>query len=123
MFGTNITVEFNSAWFVNEVEEDLALDQKAAETDALENAAEVSEVEGSDGKLTEVSEEVTPEGETEETDVQADAEQMPEEETPEEENAPEENAIVTAIETAAETIADAIEGETKEDEETKDGDE
>ena len=114
MFGTNITVEFNSAWFTNEVEEDLALEQKEAETETLEDAAEVPEVEGSDGKLTEVSEE---------TDERADAEQMPEEETPEEETTPEVEPIVTAIETAAEVIADAIEGDTPEETEDKDGEE
>lgn len=115
MFETNITVEFNSAWFVNEVEEDLALDQKAAETDAVE---EVSEVEGIDGKLTEVSEEFIEEDDTPEETVEFEEDA----ETPEE-TAPEENTIVKAIETAAETIADAIEGDTSEDEETKDGDE
>lgn len=116
MFGTNITVEFNSAWFTNEVEEDLALEQKEAETETLEDAAEVTPDE-------EVSEETITEGDTEETDEQADAEQMPEEETPEEETAPEVEPIVTAIETAAEVIADAIEGDTPEETEDKDGEE
>ena len=106
MFGTNITVEFNSAWETNEVEEDLTLEQMESITEDMTTGEEVSE-------------EVTPDGETED----ADAEQIPEEETPEEETAPEENAIVTAIEDAAEVIADAIEGDSSEDEETKDGDE
>jgi hypothetical protein len=118
MFGTNISVEFNSAWFINEVEEDLALEQKAAETETVEEIANGTQVDNVDKEesvaysIPEVEESV------EETDEQADAEQMPEEET-----TPEVETIVDAIETAAEVIADAIEGDTPEDDNEKDGDE
>ena len=114
MFGTNITVEFNSAWLTNEVEEDLTLEQMESVTEQVDNAAEVTDVteeESVADSIPEVDESV------EETDEQADAEQMPEEET-----TPEVETIVDAIETAAEVIADAIEGDTPEEEE-KDGEE
>ena len=112
MFGTDITVEFNSAWLTNEIEEDLTLEQMESVTEQVDNAAEV----------TDVSEEESVAESISEVDETAEEETAPEvtEEVTEEEETPEEEVIVTAIEDAAETIADAIEGDTPEDEE-KDG--
>ena len=85
LFGTNITVEFNSAWLDNEKENEAVMEQIEA---AAEGEEEVTE---------DVSEEVTAEeGEAEVTEEVT------------EEEAPETEAIVEAIETAAEVIAEAI---------------
>ena len=105
MFGTDITVEFNSAWLTNEIEEELTLEQMESVTEQVDNAAEVTEVTEEESVADSISE----------------VDETAEEETAEEEEeTPEEDVIVTAIEDAAETIADAIEGDTPEDEE-KDG--
>ena len=114
MFGTNITVEFNSAWEDNEIESDLAREQLEATTEGMEQATEetpdevpTDETVETDSDVEETSEEVT---ETDET---------VEEVTPE-------YTIVEAIEQAAEVIADAITedapAEDQEDEE-KEGEE
>lgn len=55
LFGTNITVSFNSAWEINEKEEQAAIKQMEAEAKAAEKAAEAPEnpeapEENSDGK-------------------------------------------------------------------------
>jgi hypothetical protein len=104
MFDTNISVEFNSAWEDNEIESDLAREQLESETEIVDTAAssdndEVIPEDGDD--QTEETPEETPEGET--SDVET---------------------IVTAIEGAAEVIADAIEGDepTEETDEDKEGD-
>ena len=112
MFGTDITVEFNSAWLTNEIEEDLTLEQMESVTEQVDNAAEVTDVPEEESVADSISE----------VDETAEEETAPEvtEEVTEEEETPEEEVIVTAIEDAAETIADAIEGDTPEDEE-KDG--
>lgn len=97
MFGTNITVDFNSAWETNELEEDLTLEQMESVTEDMTTGEEVAQEET---PVEEETEEVTPDEEvTEETT----------EETPNEE------VIADAIETAAEIIADAIEGDTPEE--------
>lgn len=116
MFGTNITVDFNGAWLTNEKEEQLTLDQ-------METATE------------QITEEVTPGEEnnennnvnTSDTSIQDTVETGPDtEEEVEEtvEEAPEETdtaEVIQAIEDAAEVIADAIEGDTPE--EDKEGEE
>lgn len=51
MFGTNITVDFNSAWEVNEIQEESEIKQIKAQTEIIENQAENPEM----------PEEVTPE--------------------------------------------------------------
>ena len=122
MFGTDITVEFNSAWKTNEIEEDLTLEQMESVTNTMNKSAEVPEVEGSERKLTETNDDAEDQAEEfiEEDDTQKETvefEDAPVDETPEEDN-----VIVTAIEDAAETIADAIEGDNSEDE-NKDGEE
>ena len=101
MFGTNITVDFNSAWETNELEEDLTLEQMETVTEQM--------TEGPSEEQTEFVEEDTPE-ETVEFD---ETEETTEETVPEE--TPSEEVIADAIETAAEIIADAIEGDTPEE--------
>lgn len=107
MFGTNISVEFNSAWLTNEKEEELTLEQMETATDSMEETApdQTEEV---------IEEDDTPE-ETAEVEEDADT---TEEVTPEEETAPEETdttEVIKAIEDAAEVIADAIEENQGED--------
>ena len=101
MFGTNITVDFNSAWETNELEEDLTLEQMETVTEQM--------TEGPSEEQTEFVEEDTPE-ETVEFD---ETEETTEETVPDE--TPTEEVIADAIETAAEIIADAIEGDTPEE--------
>ena len=43
MFGTNITVELNSVWEQNKIQEDLALQYKEAEVDNLEQETTIEE--------------------------------------------------------------------------------
>ena len=114
MFGTNISVDFNGAWLTNEKEEELTLEQMETVTDSMEETA-------SDQTEEFIEEDNTPE-ETVEFEEDADT---TEEVTPEEETAPEETdtaEIIQALENAAEVIADAIEGDTPE-EDNKEGDE
>lgn len=120
MFGTNITVDFNSAWLTNEKEEELTLDQMETATESMEETAP------------DQTEEVTPDEEnnkddnanTSDTAIQDAVETGPETEE-EVEEAPEETdtaKVVDAIEDAAEVIADAIEGDTPA-EDNKEGEE
>lgn len=114
MFGTNITVDFNGAWLTNEKEEELTLEQMETVTDSMEETAP-------DQKEELIEEDDTPEDKVE---FEEDADTT-EEVTPEEDTAPEETdtaEVIQAIENAAEVIADAIEGETPE-EDNKEGDE
>lgn len=97
MFGTNITVDFNSAWETNEVEEELTLEQMESVTEDMTTGEEVA------------PEDVTIEEQTEE---EAPTEEVTEETT---EETPTEDVIADAIETAVEIIADAIEGDTPEE--------
>lgn len=107
MFGTSISVEFNSAWEENEIEHDKAL-------------------EGVSGDQTEVTPEVTPEASTEEVEteeVDTETDILPEapEEAPEE--TPEDKDIVEAIEDVAEAIEDLAGDQEEYKEEDKEGDE
>lgn len=100
MFGTNISVEFNSAWKENEEEHAIAL-------------------EGAAGEQTEVTTEEVTEEVTTETDILPEAPEEVPEETPEE--APEEQGdIVEAIEEVAEAIED-LAGDQEEKEEGEEG--
>ena len=101
MFGTNITVDFNSAWETNELEEDLTLEQMESVTEDMTTGEEVA------------SEEVT----TDDVTVDEETEETPDEEVTEETITltPSEEVIADAIETAAEIIADAIDGDTPEE--------
>ena len=64
MFGTSISVEFNSAWEVNEKQEEAEIEQMEAETEIIQEQAESPET------VTEESpeEDETPEGENEQKD-------------------------------------------------------
>ena len=100
MFGTNISVEFDSAWADNELENEAALESIEAQATMTEEAAEVTPIEE----------------ETEETSKEVTAEEAPAEETSEEtaeEAAPEEEQpdIVEVLEDltdAVEQIAEEI---------------
>lgn len=76
MFGTNISVEFNSAWEMNEIEEEAAVEEMTAGVELVEAqaeaAAEVPEVSGSEGKLSEDI--ATPEEQLDETETETAAE-------------------------------------------------
>ena len=108
MFGTNITVDFNSAWETNELEEDLTLEQMESVTEDMTTGEEVA------------PEEVT----TDDVTVEEETEETPDEEVTEETITltPTEEVIAQAIETAAEVIADAITEDTPEDETEEQGD-
>ena len=108
MFGTNITVEFNSAWETNELEEDLTLEQMESVTEDMTTGEDVAPEEV-------ITDDVTIEEETEKTPT----EEVTEETT---EETPDEEVIADAIETAAEIIADAIEGDLPTEETEEQGD-
>ena len=116
MFGTNIGVEFNGAWLTNEIEEELTLEQMETVTDSMEETApDQTDVQSEDVVLDNKEEEVVGDDVIEEV----------EETSYEVETAPEEtdtSEVVQAIENAAEVIADAIEGDTPE-EDDKEGNE
>ena len=112
MFGTSITVEFNGAWLTNEKEEELTLEQMETATKSMEETAP-DQTEGQ-------TEEFIEEDDTPEETAEFEEETAPEEETALEETDTAE--VIQAIEDAAEIIADAIEGETPEDD-NKEGDE
>lgn len=101
MFGTNITVDFNSAWKINEEEEQLAIEQ-------METAAELPEEAG--------AEESPAEDQEETQDIEEEAPEQAEE-TQDVEETPAEEVTLTedTIEAIAEEVADIIEGEDKED--------
>lgn len=110
MFGTNITVSFNSAWEINEREEEAAIEQIEATTEQTEAAAEMTEETPAEEAPAneEVNEDITTEEDkTEETP----SEEVTEEDTSEE--APEVEVTISddAIEEIAEKVADKLEGE------------
>ena len=114
MFGTNISVEFDSAWLDNELEAEATL--QAIQTEAEGDKAP----EDQEGFIEEDYQGDTPDVEFDESDDQV--EETPDE-TPEsseevEQTTPE-DTIVEAIEQAAEVIADAITEDAPEDTEEK----
>ena len=108
MFGTNITVEFNSAWEINEREETAAIEQIEAAADETEATAEGADQEG----FIEPEDENAPDVEFDETEDQ-------EEEKPaeEQEELPE-GVEVTISENAIEEIAEKVAEKLEEDEVT-----
>ena len=111
MFGTNITVRFNSAWEINEREEEAAIEQIEA---AAEQTEEVDQAE--EGFIEDTSDEETPDVEFEEEQEEV-TEEGPVEET-------EEQVEVTISDNAIEEIAEAVvekieEQEGEENEETE----
>ena len=110
MFGTDISVRFNSAWEINEREEEAAIEQIEATAEATEEQADQTE---------EAPEEMTEEVITE--DVETPDESV-EETTEETEEVPEVEVTLTenAIEEIAEAVADKLEEkEGEENEETE----
>lgn len=106
LFGTEITVEFNSAWEDNEKENEAVMNQ-------IEAVAEGDEAIADDIAPEEDVPEVIDDQTEDEAEDTADAEV---EEVSEE--VPETEAVIEAIETAAEVIAEAIaEGDTPEEKE------
>ena len=115
MFGTNITVSFNSAWEINEREEEAAIEQIEATTEQTEAAAEMTEeapVQNGDESVQNGSEEVTEDITTEEDKTEETPSEEVTEETTEEE-APEVEVTISddAIEEIAEKVAEKLEGE------------
>lgn len=110
MFGTNIKVTFNSAWEINEREEEAAIEQIEATTEQTEAAAEMTEE--SHAEEAPANEEVTEDITTEEDKTEeAPSEEVTEETT--EEEAPEVEVTISddAIEEIAEKVAEKLEGE------------
>ena len=98
MFGTNITVRFNSAWEINEREEEAAIEQIEATAEATEEQAEGITPENAPD---EVQEEDAIEGDTSTSDEAIEAE--------EEEQATEVELTEDTIEDIAEAVVDLIE--------------
>ena len=112
MFGTNITVHFNSAWEMNEREEEAAIAEIEANAEAVEAQADMTEQAAEEGPVEEekTEEEVNTEvDESEETEV---------EETAAEEEQVEVTISDNAIEEIAEKVAEKLE-EDKEDEDAE----
>ena len=106
MFGTNITVSFNSAWEINDREEEAAIEQIEATTEQTEAAAEMTEEAPANE---EVKEDINT---NEDIPEEASTEEVTEEDATEEE-APEVEVTISddAIEEIAEKVADKLEGE------------
>ena len=98
LFGTEISVEFNSAWLDNEKENDALLDQIEAQGEGNEADNDISD--NPDGDITGNDADVA--DESEDAEVTAD-ETVEADETP-----VDAEVIVEAIENAAEVIAEAI---------------
>jgi hypothetical protein len=113
MFGTNITVEFNGAWLTNEKEEELTLEQMDTATEQMTEEVTPDEENNEDNDI-----------DTSDTSIQDTNEIGPDTEEEVEETVEETDTteVIQAIENAAEVIADAIEGETPEDD-NKEGEE
>ena len=120
MFGTNITVDFDSAWKDNEIENEVAIEAMEAEAETTEEVAnETDNIEAAP----ETEEVLIDETENEETIT----DEVPAEEEIAEEVTTETDILPEAVEELAEAVtelADAInEDQTEEAEETKEGEE
>ena len=123
MFGTNISVKFNSAWEINEREEEAAISQIEATAEQTEAAAETAEEGPVDEMSTEdkvktdeeVSEDITTEEDQTSEEV---TEEVNEEESAEDEQEVEVTISDDAINEIAEKVAELIE-EGTEDEDTE----
>ena len=110
MFGTNITVDFNSAWKDNEIEAELTLDAMENEADGTENNMEVPDAETVPEDAPDAGEEtsdVSEQGEENEAEV---IEEQPEEQ------APELAEVIEELTDAVEEVADALTEEQPEEE-------
>ena len=120
MFGTNITIDFDSAWKDNEIENEVAIEAMEAEAETTEEVAnETDNIEAAP----ETEEVLIDETENEETIT----DEVPAEEEIAEEVTPKTDILPEAVEELAEAVtelADAItEDQTEEAEETKEGEE
>ena len=119
MFGTNITVEFNSAWADNEIENDLTMEVMEAEADQITEAPEETDNIEAAQEEKEVS---IDEAENEESTEEISAET---EVTEEVEEGPETDILPEAVEELTEAVnelTEAITGDDQEEaEETKEG--
>ena len=110
MFGTNITVSFNSAWEINEREEEAAIEQIEATTEQTEAAEEMTEeapVQNGGEMVQNGSEEVTEDITTEEDKTEEDtSEEVPEVEV---------TISDDAIEEIAEKVAEKLEGDNEDE--------
>ncbi len=118
MFGTNISVKFNSAWEINEREEEAAIEQIEATAEQTEAAAEMAEegpVQNGGETVQNGSEEVKEDITTEETEaseeVTEEVTEEPEEEQPEVEVTISDDAVNEIAEKVAELIEEGIEDE------------
>lgn len=110
MFGTNITVEFNSAWKDNEIEAELTLDAMENEADGTEDNMEVPDAETVPEDAPDAGEEtsdVPEQGEENEAEV---IEEQPEEQ------AQELAEVIEELTDAVEEVADALTEEQPEEE-------
>lgn len=112
MFGTNITVRFNSAWEINEREEEAAIEEMEANADVVEAESKMiteTPVQNSDETVQNGSEEEvnTEDDESEETEA-------------EEAVTEEEQVEVTISENAIEEIAEKVAEKLEEDKEDED---
>jgi len=116
MFGTNITVEFNSAWADNETENELTMEVMEAEADQITEAPEETDnIEAAP----ENEEVLIDEPENEETAEEIPAEEEVTEEVAETDILPE---VIEDLTDAVETLADAISEDAPAEEEEKEGD-
>ena len=111
MFGTNITVRFNSAWEINEREEEAAIAEMEANAEAVEAQADMTEQAAEEGPVEDTTEEEV------NTEV-AESEETETEETVTEEEQVEVTISDNAIEEIAEKVAEKLE-EDKEDEDAE----
>lgn len=123
MFGTNISVRFNSAWEINEREEEAAIEQIEATAEQTEAAAEVAEegpVQNGGETVQNGSEEVNEDITTEETEASEEVTEEVTEEEPVEDEQPEVEVTISddAVNEIAEKVAELIE-EGIEDEDTE----
>lgn len=114
MFGTNITVRFNSAWEINEREEEAAIAEMEANAEAVEAESEmITEAPVQNG------DETVQNGSEEEVNTEvAESEETEAEETVTEEEQVEVTISDNAIEEIAEKVAEKLE-EDKEDEDAE----
>lgn len=114
MFGTNISVRFNSAWEINEREEEAAIEEMEANAEAVEAESEmITEAPVQNG------DETVQNGSEEEVNTEvAESEETESEETAVEEEQVEVTISENAIEEIAEKVAEKLE-EDKEDEDAE----
>ena len=118
MFGTNITVRFNSAWEINEREEEAAIEEMEANAEAVEAQAEMTEQAAEEGPAYDLSTEDKEKTEEEVNTEVAESEETEAEETVTEEEQVEVTISDNAIEEIAEKVAEKLE-EDKEDEDAE----